>query len=122
MIASTLVQRAVEAAHHIEGANRVLGFQEFGSDPAAVREYGDHFHAEDIFLEPQGTATPGEWLDSETLLSKTRRRRNAYYADFVCKHRMRQILCFVLDSPRTQAPISPRVNIRTRVARACCGE
>ena len=44
-------------------------------------------------LKPEGA-----WLDTQTLLPKPQRERNAYYVDFMCKHRMRQLYSFIIEN------------------------
>ncbi|MBB3182021.1 LuxR C-terminal-related transcriptional regulator [Variovorax sp. Sphag1AA] len=131
----TPIDRSIEAAHHladaepppwrdiIAGACDFLGatggvfiqmedrqfvttLQDFGTDPAAVRDYQEHFHSYDILL-PWSDSAAGRWLDTERVMSKAQLIANEYYADFMCKHRMPQILCHFLESePHHTATIS----------------
>ena len=50
---------------------------------------------------------PGSWIDTESLLSPRERGKNAFYVDFMCKYRARQVLAFVIEeSPERAAFLS----------------
>ena len=80
-----------------EDKKRVLELQDYGTDAAAVRDYTDHFHAKDILL-PWSDSPAGTWVDTERVFSSRELGTSEYYTDFMCRHRMRQIVCHFLES------------------------
>lgn len=76
----------------------VVDVQQSGADAAAVRDYAGHFHTEDVMTLPNVVKPPGTWLDTQILLPEPRRQRSAYYVDFMCKHRMRQLYSFIIEN------------------------
>jgi len=76
----------------------VVDVQQSGADAAAVRDYAGHFHTEDVMTLPSVVKPPGTWLDTQILLPEPRRQRSAYYVDFMCKHRMRQLYSFMIEN------------------------
>ncbi|BEP70886.1 MULTISPECIES: helix-turn-helix transcriptional regulator [unclassified Variovorax] len=76
----------------------VVDVQQSGADAAAVRDYAGHFHTEDVMTLPSVVKPPGTWLDTQILLPEQRRQRSAYYVDFMCKHRMRQLYSFIIEN------------------------
>lgn len=77
---------------------RVVDVQQSNADPTAVRDYAEHFHTKDVMTQPHVVKPPGSWLDTQILLPKPQRTRNAYYVDFMCKHRMRQLYSFIIEN------------------------
>ncbi|MDM0026551.1 helix-turn-helix transcriptional regulator [Variovorax saccharolyticus] len=73
--------------------------QEFDVDRSAVTEYISHFHRHDILVTQGGGAfrPPGTWLDTQKALQRVGERNNAYYHDFMRKHRMNQMVVLVLE-------------------------
>lgn len=78
---------------------QVVEMQGFWDDPAGVKEYQDHFYAQDILVNQDLSAPRGSgvWIDSETVLTKEERARNAYYHDFMVKHRMPHMMSFLVE-------------------------
>jgi len=76
----------------------VVDVQQSGADAAAVRDYEDHFHTEDVMTLPGVAKPPGTWLDTQILIPEPKRQRSAYYVDFMCKHRMRQLYSFIFEN------------------------
>lgn len=74
-----------------------VDMQQVGADAAAVRDYAQHFHAQDVLLSPGMTAPVGSWLDTQDILTSRQRERSSYYNDFMCRHRMRQLGAVVLS-------------------------
>jgi DNA-binding CsgD family transcriptional regulator len=134
-MSTTQLQRALEAAHQLGAPNPpwrefirlscdvlgatggvflafdpagtgLCGVEEYGSDPSAVREYGEHFQALDVLKHRSHYIASGDWMDSDIVLPSAARTKNAYYADFMCKYRMRQIFCFVIEKSQTQVTSS----------------
>ena len=119
------LRAALEAVHHLSdpdppwsailsSANRLVGsdaavlivfegtgvvdVQQSGADAAAVRDYAAHFHTEDVMTQPSVLKPEGTWLDTQVLLPNPLRERNAYYVDFMCKHRMRQLYSLIIEN------------------------
>lgn len=69
----------------------------------AEDEYQRHFHEQDIFLRPGLSRPVGTWLDSEDVLPAHERHRNAYYVDFMLRHRLRHMLAFVIEDGPTRS-------------------
>ncbi|MFS2167024.1 helix-turn-helix transcriptional regulator [Variovorax sp. Varisp62] len=81
----------------LENGNELLSFQQVNVSAAAQREYAQHFCAHDILIPPTLGAPPGSWFDTHELFSSTFLSRNAYYADFMCRHDARQMLACIVD-------------------------
>jgi len=76
----------------------VVDVRQSGANAAAVRDYAGHFHTEDVMTMPNVVKPPGTWLDTQILLPEPRRQRSAYYVDFMCRHRMRQLYSFIIEN------------------------
>jgi len=87
-----------DAAVLVFNGESVVDVQQSGADAAAVRDYAEHFHTEDVMTLPSVPKPPGTWLDTQILLPEHRRHRSAYYVDFMCKHRMRQLYSFIFEN------------------------
>lgn len=48
----------------------VVDVQQSGADAAAVRDYAEHFHTEDVMTQPNVAKPEGSWLDTQALLPK----------------------------------------------------
>lgn len=88
---------------HLEN-DRFVEFHQLNIDQTAEREYVEHFAPQDILLSSTSSRHAGTWLDTESLMPRRARDANAYYCDFMCKHKMRQMRSLVIDE-------SPSVNI-----------
>ncbi|RYY92021.1 MAG: helix-turn-helix transcriptional regulator [Comamonadaceae bacterium] len=125
MIHDPVLHRTLEAAHHLsdavppwgdvlEGTRQLIGgdsasfvlfsrtgelldCQQRGVSEAAEREYVAHFHAQDILAPAAVDAAEGTWFDTEEVFSPAMLSRNPYYVDFMCRHRMRQMLTMVVE-------------------------
>lgn len=130
MQVGTIVRRALDAAPHLDGAtppwaevleglgellggdsaaylafDSTQGLQAFefrGGDGAARRDYAEHYHAHDIMKPPARGAAAGVWLDSAQCYPQASLERHVFYADFMCKHRLRQILAFITETSATR--------------------
>lgn len=72
-------------------------------DAAAERDYIGYFHSQDILLRPGNPWPAGSWVDTQAVLTPRERQRNGYYVDFMLKHRMRQMLAFVIEDGPTRS-------------------
>lgn len=125
MSAAIALNRALEAVHHLsdtsppwdeilqcsrqivggdsasfillDGNSELLTVQQCNVSSAAMTEYLDHFHASDIVMPVALGASEGTWLDTNEFLPRSALEKNSYYVDFMCKHRMRQMLTFVVE-------------------------
>ncbi|MBS0427522.1 MAG: helix-turn-helix transcriptional regulator [Proteobacteria bacterium] len=89
----------------VEGT--LLSFQQRHGDPAAGREYVEHYFAQDIVVPVAAHAPAGSWFDTGELFSSAFLSRNAFYVDFMCRHRMRQfVACILADSPQRRGGIT----------------
>nr|WP_186329800.1 helix-turn-helix transcriptional regulator [Variovorax boronicumulans] len=130
MQVGTVVRRALDASRHLDSdappwpevldglgellggdsaaylafdsAQGLLAFEFRGGDVAARREYAEHYHAHDIMKPPARGAAAGVWLDSAQCYPLTSLQRDVFYADFMCKHRLRQILAFLTEASATR--------------------
>lgn len=80
---------------------KIEELQQFDLDERACSEYLAYYYSHDILLPTDGPRPIGTWLDTERILSTMDRRRNVFYQDFMCKHRMRQIVSLVVDETAT---------------------
>ena len=130
MIQDPVLHRTLEAAHHLsdavppwgdvlEGARQLIGgdsasfilfsrtgelldCQQRGISATAEQDYVAHYHAHDI-VTPTTTGSPeGSWFDTAELFSPEMLSRNAYYVDFMCRHRMRQMLTLLVEQSPTR--------------------
>lgn len=74
-----------------------VNVQQVAADPAAVRDYADHFHSQDVLLAPGMNLPVGSWLDTQIVLSPSGRSHSSYYNDFMCRHHMRQLGAVILS-------------------------
>lgn len=94
-----------------DGSGGLLRFEQQCVDARAEREYVEHFHASDI-VAPLGHGLPaGTWLDTAQRFTQTELDRQAFYADFMCVHRMRQIVTFMaVETSSRRAGLSVQRN------------
>ncbi|KTT21253.1 helix-turn-helix transcriptional regulator [Pseudacidovorax intermedius] len=84
--------------------DEVVGMEKFQIDPAAERDYLEHYYAMDIALPQALAAPPGHWLDTQDSLQDPQAARSPYYTEFMRDHRMLQIHALKLS-----AGIGPRM-------------
>ena len=65
-------------------------------DPSAEHDYVEHFHVMDIGLSTAMTCPSGTWINTHDLIPSRVMEKTQYYADFMCRHRMRQIVCYIV--------------------------
>lgn len=102
----------------IDGSGELLNFQQHDVSPAAERVYTEHFFAHDIVAPLTIGAAPGSWFDTQELFSSSLLSKEAFYVDFMCQHRMRQLLTFILeDSPQRRGGLTVQRNMPAGHAR-----
>lgn len=135
MSGSIALQRAFEAVQHLDGArppwqdvlegfrqvvggdsasfmmfdagDRLLQLEQQGVDAQAEREYVEHFHAQDPLMKQLRGVPAGAWLDTAEAFTPDRLSRQAFYVDYMSRHRMRQLVGVVLDNtPQRRASMS----------------
>lgn len=68
----------------------------FSSDCSA--DYNGYFHSCDVLEQKSHSAPTGTWLDTAEIYSSVQLQRTEFFADFMQKHRMAQILALVVES------------------------
>lgn len=102
----------------IDGSGELLNFQQHDVSPAAERVYTEHFFAHDIVAPLTVGAAPGSWFDTQELFSSSLLSKEAFYVDFMCQHRMRQLLTFIIeDSPQRRGGLTVQRNMPASHAR-----
>ncbi|TSD56408.1 helix-turn-helix transcriptional regulator [Variovorax sp. KBS0712] len=102
----------------IDGSGELLNFQQHDVSPATERVYTEHFFAHDIVAPLTIGAPPGSWFDTQELFSSSLLSREAFYIDFMCQLRMRQLLTFIIeDSPQRRGGLTVQRNMPTSHAR-----
>jgi len=85
----------------IDGQGGLLHFQQRGVDAAAVQAYAHHYFSQDIVTPIAAGAACGTWFDTAQLFTPGQLTRSPYYVDFMCRHRMRQMVTYIVeDSPQ----------------------
>jgi len=91
----------------IDSGGELLNFQQHDVSPAAERAYLEHFFAHDIVTPLTIGASPGSWFDTQELFSSSLLSKEAFYVDFMCPYRMRQLLTFIVeDSPQRRGGLT----------------
>lgn len=130
MFQDPVLHRTLEATHHLrdavppwadvlEGARQLIGgdsasfilfsrtgelldCQQSGISTAAERDYVEHYHAHDIVTPATTGAPEGTWFDTAELFSPRTLSSHPYYVDFMCRHRMRQMLTLLVEQSPTR--------------------
>ncbi|KQP19766.1 helix-turn-helix transcriptional regulator [Pseudorhodoferax sp. Leaf267] len=86
------------------GDGELLLVQREGGDAQADSDYAAHFHAHDFLLPLARGSGAGVWNDSAEALTAAALDRNVFYVDFLCRHRIRQVVAHTaVDGLRTLA-------------------
>ncbi|MEJ8826395.1 helix-turn-helix transcriptional regulator [Variovorax humicola] len=90
-----------------DGTGALLTLEQINVDPLAELEYACHYHAHDIVTPATIGAGEGAWLDTQELFSPSTLSHNGYYVDFMCRHRMRQMLTYIVEeNPRRRGGVT----------------
>lgn len=135
MLASVVLNRALDAVRHLsdpnppwdevlrcshqivggdsasfillDGNSELLTLEQSNVSSAAMSEYVDHFHTSDIVTPAALGAAEGTWLDTNECFPRPALQKSSYYIDFMCKHRMREMLTLVVEeSPSRRGALS----------------
>ncbi|AQV98505.1 hypothetical protein BJN34_32025 [Cupriavidus necator] len=89
-----------------DGESRLLNLTYAGSATEWSREYGQHFHSLDPLEHNSRSAPAGTWVDTVHLYSAAAMQRTEFFADFMAKYDMAQILVLVIEaSPSIRAAV-----------------
>lgn len=81
-----------------DARHKLLNLFSIGFSEACAAEYQDHYYSCDILERDSRQAPAGTWLDTARMYDSSQLQRNEFYADFMLKHRMAQILSLVIES------------------------
>lgn len=102
----------------IDSSGELLNFQQNDVSPTTEHAYTEHFFAHDIVAPLTIGAAPGSWFDTQELFSASLLSKEAFYIDFMCQHRMRQLLTFIIeDSPQRRGGLTVQRNMPASHAR-----
>lgn len=140
----TMLRRATDAAHHMndptppwqdilttardvvgaDGASllmldpggNLLNLTQVGFAEAGEREYVAHYHAIDTVARDSMGVPAGVWMDTSEMYSAQESGRNEFFVDFLWRHKMQQVLAFMIEtSPTLHAALSfQRATIDTK--------
>jgi len=89
------------------GQKDLLLMHHQGFDQAAEKEYCERAYQHDAIAEAALNSPAGKWWDTFELQRMDGAARHPFYADYMPRHRMRQIMAFViLGGPERRAAIS----------------
>lgn len=102
----------------LDGNSELLTLQQCNVSEAAVAEYTDHYYISDIVTPQARGAMAGTWLDSSEIFPRAVLERSDYYVDFMCRHRMRQMLTFIVEeSPSRRGGLTVQRDVPVANAR-----
>jgi len=81
----------------LDSQNELVAMHQCHIPVAATTAYVDHYYASDIITPCARGVEEGSWLDTVELFPRQSLEKSSYYVDFMCRHRMRQMLTFVLE-------------------------
>ncbi|MGB8418864.1 helix-turn-helix transcriptional regulator [Paraburkholderia sp.] len=85
----------------------LLVLRQTGIDESAEREYTDYYYQYDSLAQAALQSPSGRWWDSVTLQATSEIRRLPFYADYMPRHRMGQVLAYVITGdPERRAAVS----------------
>jgi len=91
----------------VGGQHDLLLMHQQGIDAAAEKEYRDLYYQHDAIAEAAVQSPTGKWWDTVELQSREGASRHPFYADYLPRHRMRQVMAYViLGDPERHAAIS----------------
>ncbi|SAL00371.1 LuxR family transcriptional regulator [Caballeronia calidae] len=79
-----------------DGKLNLNEMRQTGHDSATEREYVDHFYQYDAFAQATRGSPAGKWWDSVELSSTPEARKLPFYADFMPRHKLGQVVALIL--------------------------
>jgi hypothetical protein len=105
--AKTVIGADASTLIMFNGQQDLLLLRQNGVDAAAEKEYIDHYYKQDALAQAALGSPSGRWWDSATLQSVSGARQHPFYADYMPRHRMSQVLAFVIvGEPERRAAVS----------------
>lgn len=122
--AKTLIGADAVTFIMMEGGTEKLSFlRQTGVDTTAEQEYRERYYQHDVIAHACAGSPAGTWWDSHELERLPGADRLPFFADFMPRHRARQVASFViLAEPTRRAGIgfqrtTPKDDVRERFAR-----
>lgn len=81
-----------------DARNKLLTLSAIGFSDACFADYQGHYYSCDILEQDSRQAPAGTWLDTARMYGNTKLQRTEFYADFMAKHSMAQILALIVES------------------------
>ncbi|MBO9652667.1 MAG: hypothetical protein J7605_29525 [Variovorax sp.] len=77
--------------------SELLALEHFNVSEQALSDYVQHFHSQDFLVPLAIGSASGIWLDTEVRFSRRYLESSSYYVDFLCRHKMRQLITFTFE-------------------------
>ncbi|EHK66633.1 LuxR C-terminal-related transcriptional regulator [Achromobacter arsenitoxydans] len=81
-----------------DARNKLLTLSAIGFSDACFSEYQEHYYSCDILEQDGRNAPAGTWLDTARMYDAAHLQRTEFYADYMAKHRMAQLLSLIIES------------------------
>jgi len=81
-----------------DARNKLSNLSAIGFSDACFADYQGHYYRHDVLEHDSRTAPAGTWLDTARMYSSAQLHRTEFYADFMVKHRMAQIISLIVES------------------------
>ncbi|MGV2863880.1 LuxR family transcriptional regulator [Achromobacter sp. AGC39] len=81
-----------------DARNHLSNLSAIGFSDACFADYQGHYYRHDVLERDSRHAPAGTWLDTARMYSRSQLQRTEFYADFMLKHRMAQILSLIVES------------------------
>jgi DNA-binding CsgD family transcriptional regulator len=81
-----------------DARNKLLTLTAIGLSDACASDYQEHYCNCDIIEQDGRNAPAGTWLDTARMYEPAQLHRTEFYADFMARHRMAQVLAHIIES------------------------
>lgn len=81
-----------------DARNKLLSLSSIGFSEACASDYQEHYYSCDILEQDGRNAPAGTWLDTARMYDTAQLSRAEFYADYMVKHRMAQLLSLIIES------------------------
>lgn len=81
-----------------DARNKLLTLSAIGFSDACFSDYQGHYYSCDILEQDSRQAPAGTWLDTARMYDRAQLQRTEFYADFMSKHSMAQILSLIIEA------------------------